>query len=486
MYDLAAIIPVRRGSSRIREKCLLPFGDQDTLIEWKLAQLTKVLPPDRIYLSSEDEHFLSLGERFGVSLHQRDPYLATDHIASFSEIITGIVQEVAHEHIAWCTAVCPLMSPREYAESFDAYHREVIAGNRDSLLGVNLTKEYFWSRDGALNYEASRNHTISQDLPDWFKVTNSLYMAPRAQILRDGYFLGRDPLLKELSKLAAVDIDYIEDYRIARALYALYREEGLDELSDTPRFSAPQISPQTASQGAETSAPARYDCIFFDFDGVIVDSVDAKIAAFGELYDEFGPEIRAAVEEYQRDVPGETRFDKIPRFHRDLLGETLSAEEIGEWCDRLSDIVLDQVVAAPLLPSVREVLAQLVRQGTPAHIVSGTPHDELQVIVERKGLSPFFRTARGAPEKKAAICADIMAREGYRADRCLFVGDAMTDYDCARAVGMDFLGRADDAVGPFPSGTSVVPAIGDYFLAKAAPRPARPPASEAVPRRKAG
>lgn len=213
-----------------------------------------------------------------------------------------------------------------------------------------------------------------------------------------------------------------------------------------------------------TLSPSRYDGIFFDFDGVIADSVDAKIMAFGELYRAFGPEVRTAVMAYQRAVPGETRFDKIPRFHRDLLGIELSPQEITHWCDRLSDIVLDEVVASPLLPDVPEILTLLRDQGVPAHIVSGTPHDELQVIIDRKGLRPFFASARGAPQKKHVIVEDILATTGMARERCLFVGDAMTDYDCAQACRLHFLGRVERGQNPFPAGTHVVSRLGDAFF----------------------
>jgi CMP-N-acetylneuraminic acid synthetase len=230
MYDLAVVVPVRRGSSRISNKSMLPFGDADSLIEWKLSQLVKVIDPWRIYLSSEDDEFLGIARRFGVSCHKRDLRLATDHVAPFRDVITGIVRDIPHEHIAWGTVVCPLMSPQEYLDSFRQYYDEVICGDHDSLVGVNLMKEYFWSRDGSLNYEATRNHTISQLLPDWFKVTNSIYMCPKADILRQEYFLGARPAFSQLSKLSGVDIDYIEDYRVARALHAIYAEDGLDKV----------------------------------------------------------------------------------------------------------------------------------------------------------------------------------------------------------------------------------------------------------------
>jgi len=207
-----------------------------------------------------------------------------------------------------------------------------------------------------------------------------------------------------------------------------------------------------------------YTCIFFDFDGVIVDSVEAKIAAFGELYARFGEDVRRAVEEYQRAVPGETRFEKIPRFHRELLGEELSADEVAHWCDRLSDIVLDQVVACPLLPDVAEVLSLLARRGVAAHVVSGTPEAELRVIADRKGLAPFFESLRGAPMHKTPIVKEIMAANRLGFDQCLFIGDAMTDYVAARECGIAFLGRADDRAGPFPLGTHVVRRLGEVFM----------------------
>jgi CMP-N-acetylneuraminic acid synthetase len=240
MYDLGVVVPVRRGSSRIREKCLLPFGGMETLIEWKLSQLVRVIDPERIWLSSEDDGFLALANRFGVSRHKRALRLATDHVAPFRDVITGIVRDIPHEHVAWATVVCPLMSPQDYLDSFRSYADAVIGGTHDSLVGVNLLKEYFWSADGALNYRATRDHTISQELPDWYKVTNSLYMAPRADILRQQYFLGPEPVLQPLPKLAGVDIDYVEDYRMARALHAIYAEDGLDRTDPAAAIAWPE------------------------------------------------------------------------------------------------------------------------------------------------------------------------------------------------------------------------------------------------------
>ncbi len=53
--DISIVVPVREGSSRVREKIFLPFGDETTLLEWKIEQLKQVQRPDRIFLSSNSE-----------------------------------------------------------------------------------------------------------------------------------------------------------------------------------------------------------------------------------------------------------------------------------------------------------------------------------------------------------------------------------------------------------------------------------------------
>lgn len=242
MYDLAVIVPVRRGSSRIENKSMLPFGDCSSLIEWKLRQLSTVIDARRIYLSSEDDEFLAIAAGLGVSQHKRDLRLATGHIVPMSEVITGVVREIPHEHIAWCTVVCPLMPPREYLGAFRRYQDQVIGGAFDSLLGVNVMKEYFWFDGRPLNYRADKDHKSSQDLVGVSKVTNSIYMSSRRNILDREYLVGPNPLLKSLSKLSGVDIDHLEDYRMACAMHSIYDKDCLSEIDYCDRISWPPMN----------------------------------------------------------------------------------------------------------------------------------------------------------------------------------------------------------------------------------------------------
>lgn len=224
--SLGVIIPVREGSSRIRKKVLLPFEtDSDSLLEWKIKQIKEVIASKNIIVSTESKKLKKIAEENGVEIHHREKYLAQNHKAKFSDVITGIVRDIQFDHIAWVTVVVPLMSPDDYKNAFLKYFSEVVENNiYDSLVSVNLVKEYLWNDSGPLNYELQEKHPISQDLPDIYRVTNGLYMRDKKSILKDRYFIGTNPYKFIVSKLSGIDIDEYEDYEIARTLLKIYKK----------------------------------------------------------------------------------------------------------------------------------------------------------------------------------------------------------------------------------------------------------------------
>ncbi|HMO61638.1 MAG TPA: hypothetical protein PKC39_09920 [Ferruginibacter sp.] len=225
LNDISIIIPAREGSSRIQRKVHLPFTDELSLLEWKIDQLKKIHPGSKIIVSSNSANIKNIAANAGVNYHERSDYLSVGHQASFSEVITGIVKDIETAHFAWITVVVPLMSPEEVLNGFKAYIDKVIINQtNDSLVAVNLLKEYLWDEYKPINYEANRNHTISQNLPNIYKVTNGLYMSPKEQALRLGYFLGSNPYKFVVSKLAGIDIDEWEDYEFARSLVGYYNQ----------------------------------------------------------------------------------------------------------------------------------------------------------------------------------------------------------------------------------------------------------------------
>ena len=228
--DISVIIPVREGSSRVKKKVLLPFYKELNLLEWKIQQLQEVQSNDKIIVSSNSENIKQIAVNMGVEYHDRGDYLSVGHQASFSEVICGIVKDIKTNHFAWITVVVPLMSPVEYSEAFNVYLSEVVLKqNFDSLFSANLIKEYLWNDKAPINYEANKRHTISQHLPNIYRVTNGLYMRDKVSTLSEGYFLGKKPKIQIVSKMAGIDIDEWEDYYFAKAFLPNYLEKNPKE-----------------------------------------------------------------------------------------------------------------------------------------------------------------------------------------------------------------------------------------------------------------
>ena len=156
---------------------ILRFIDDDTAVSLE-------------YLLSISEIFKDIAKSFGCNTLHRDEYLTKkNYTATTREQVEGVVKDVPFKHIAWITAVVPLMQPNEYKESFLKYKQNIDSKNNfDSLVTVNLLKEYFWDDNGPINYEANENHPASQLLPNIYKVTNGLYMAEKETMLKNGYF----------------------------------------------------------------------------------------------------------------------------------------------------------------------------------------------------------------------------------------------------------------------------------------------------------
>ena len=74
-------------------------------------------------------------------------------------------------------------------------------------------------------------------------------------------------------------------------------------------------------------------------------------------------------------------------------------------------------------------------------VISGTPTEEMRLIVEKRGLTSCFKGVFGSPESKSHWCAALLAEHGYRPEETLFIGDAKSDYNAARENKLTFLLR---------------------------------------------
>ncbi|SMH34755.1 HAD family hydrolase [Azospirillum agricola] len=200
--------------------------------------------------------------------------------------------------------------------------------------------------------------------------------------------------------------------------------------------------------------------VIFDFDGVILDSARMKTDAMVDLFGARNGPFEAAVRQTVWQNGGLTRTGSIAVLERGVFGREPTPERVAELAGRYAAMVDDAVKDCPLIDGAPELLRAL--DGTPCHLVSGTPHRTLLDTVARKGLGGFFVTVTGAPDDgtpndKSAVFAGLVATHAHQAERTLIVGDSLTELVGARHIGAPFAGVVPpDVPDPFPAGTAIV------------------------------
>jgi len=181
--------------------------------------------------------------------------------------------------------------------------------------------------------------------------------------------------------------------------------------------------------------------IAFDFDGVLAETVEVKTRAYARLFDDEKEEAVSQFVDYHIKNGGISRFEKIKVFYKDILQRPLSEKRFQELVLQFSRLVIDEVVAAPWVEGALEFLVQNEKRFK-YFIVSGTPEDELNEIVQRRDMDHFFDAVRGSPKGKVTLLDEIMEEYNLRPEEMVFVGDADTDWKAAQKLKIPFLWRS--------------------------------------------
>ncbi len=179
--------------------------------------------------------------------------------------------------------------------------------------------------------------------------------------------------------------------------------------------------------------------VVFDFDGVILESADIKTDAFVDLFSH-RPEHLEAIRRHHLSNLGVSRFKKFEWIHRELLGVPYTRETESQLGAAFANLVLEKVLAAPFVEGAEEALTSLGRVAK-LFVASGTPEEELQHIVERRGLRHHFLGVRGSPNEKTTVIEEALSATGVSREELVFVGDGESDLRAAKATGVRFIAR---------------------------------------------
>ena len=216
--ETVVVIPVREGSSRIKDKNFIPFGNHQTLIHNKIEQLKKADCFSHIYVSSDSSRAKIIAKECGAEYLERNPYMCTSK-PRWDEVVVSILETVpGNPHVAWAMVTSPLFS--RYDDAVKKYLSNL--KDFDSLVGIKKIREYLIDDKGRpLFYAFGAWHPYSNELPSLGAINDTLFLARKSDQLKWRYWLGRKPCLFSCDSIESIDVNFPEDLEMARLAWEM-------------------------------------------------------------------------------------------------------------------------------------------------------------------------------------------------------------------------------------------------------------------------
>ena len=219
---VTALIPVRAGSVRIKNKNLRLIGGE-TLLARKIRILKECSNVGDIIVASDSEKMLSIAEAMGVKTFKMEEKYASSTVV-LNDAIHYLYSNMPGEHVMWVHVTSPLVKKETFEESIRTYFKKLKEGH-DSLTTYTAIREYLWDENGPINYSRG-HHPRSQDLKPYKKLNFAILIIPKKVAIEKKYYIGENPYWFETSIEESVDIDNEIDLFMANAL--LVRESMRD------------------------------------------------------------------------------------------------------------------------------------------------------------------------------------------------------------------------------------------------------------------
>ena len=223
---IKAVIPIRKGSQRVRNKNIRPFGGT-TLLENKIKILREAGFFDDIIVNTDSEEAIELARANGVSWHRREPYYASS-VCSGSEFFQHLGMVTDCDVFCYCPVTSPFVSSDTMKKCM-ALYEEKMAGGCDCVSTVSDVKEFLWLDGKPLNYD-KHNAPNSQDLPDVKALNFGFTLVRRESLIKNRNIIGDNPLFVTTTGIESIDIDTPLDFYIAEKIYRKVIVEGRDLL----------------------------------------------------------------------------------------------------------------------------------------------------------------------------------------------------------------------------------------------------------------
>lgn len=220
---IAALVPMRHNSERVPGKNYRLL-DGKPLYHHIIESLIDCPYITEVCIDTDSPFILGdAPEHFNVTMIRRPDHLCSG-FEPMNNILLNDVNHIAADYYLQTHSTNPLLKPETITR---AIQRFLGPGEHDSLFGVTRLQARLYDAAGKpLNHDPDVL-LRTQDLPPVFEENSTLYIFSRAVLEERGNRIGYNPLMFEVDREEAVDIDEELDFILAEFLYKQRKKEGV-------------------------------------------------------------------------------------------------------------------------------------------------------------------------------------------------------------------------------------------------------------------
>lgn len=212
---ITAVIPIRSGSQRVKDKNLRPFANTN-LMELKIQSLLKVPELTSIVVNTNSEMAIEIvnAKYKRVKVHRREEYYASSQ-CSGSEFFKHLGEVTDTDIFVYCPCTSPFIKSQTISKCINQF---LSTTDYDCLATVSSIKEFLWLNGKAVNYDPA-NAPNSQELPDVVALNFGVTVVRKEDLIKNKNIIGKSPQFVLTDSIEAIDIDTPLDFYIAEQLY---------------------------------------------------------------------------------------------------------------------------------------------------------------------------------------------------------------------------------------------------------------------------